>query len=238
MLVTNDFHYKDEDTVCHGFLAYDDTLQKPLPCVMVAHDWRGRGDAACEKAKELAKMGYVGFALDMFGEGIIGKDNERRRALITPFLDNRKKLAKRVTAAFNALKAFPFIDQNNIAIMGYCFGGLCALDLARTGAKLKGAISFHGLLFAPADSKNTSFPAKVLVLHGYDDPMVPPEQVNQFAIEMTARGVDWQIHVYGHTTHSFTNKEANEPELGLRYNKTADQRSWQSTSDFLRAIFS
>ena len=237
MIMTKEIEYTDGTSVCRGFLAWNSDCPAPMPAVMVAHDWRGRGPAACQKAEQLAEMGYVGFAIDMFGNASLGEDNTQRRALITPLLENRQKLAARITAAFTTLVKLPQVDTTRIAAIGYCFGGLCVLDLARAGLDLKGVVSFHGLLAAPEGSQNTALQSKILVLHGYDDPLVKPDQLTLFANEMTERKADWQIHSYGLTQHSFTNPEANDSEMGLHYNERADHRSWQSTELFLQELF-
>ncbi|MDP1602273.1 MAG: dienelactone hydrolase family protein [Legionella sp.] len=236
MIITADSDYNDEDTTCRGFIAYDDKQEKPMPGVIVAHDWGGRGMAACKKAKQLAMMGYVGFAIDMYGNAKLGRDNTERRALMTPLREDRERLATRINAGFNALASLPFVDKTRIAAIGYCFGGLCVLDLARSGADVKGVVSFHGLLTAPPHAPDEPLKSKVLVLHGYDDPLVKPDEVNQFALEMTAKKVDWQIHMYGLTAHSFTNPLANDDEMGLHYNEQADLRSWKSTVLFLEEV--
>lgn len=237
MILTNEITYQDNETVCHGFIADDNNHSSPKPCVMIAHDWGGRNDDACNKAKQLAAMGFVGFAIDMYGQAQLGKDKIEKRALMTPLVQNRRKLAARILAAFNTVTQLPQVDNTKIAIIGYCFGGLCALDLARTGADVKGVVSFHGILTAPEEEEPAKLRAKILVLHGYDDPLVLPEQINQFAQEMTTRKADWQIHIYGLTAHSFTNPEANDNEMGLHYNETAARRSWISMELFLTEVF-
>lgn len=237
MIITDELNYTDEDTVCCGFLAYNQDLSSPRPAVMVAHDWGGRGEDVCNKAKQLASLGYVGFAIDMYGMAQTAVDKVDKRALMTPLVNDRHKLVNRIKAAFNALTKLPQVDKKNIAAIGYCFGGLCVLDLARAGTEVNAVVSFHGVLHAPPDATDKPIKTKILVLHGYDDPLVKPEQLNQFAVEMTARKVDWQIHVYGLTAHSFTNPLANDDEMGLHYNAQADYRSWQSTEAFLNEVF-
>jgi len=237
MIITKPINYNDGDTVCCGFIAYDNSISKKSPCVMVAHDWEGCSEAMCNKAIQLASMGYVGFALDMYGEAKLGADKVERRALLTPFMQDRHMLKARVTAAFNLVQHLPQVDHTQIAAIGYCFGGLCVLDLARSGADVKGVVSFHGLLSAPEGSVNTPLNTKVLILHGYDDPLVKPDEIIQFANEMNERKVDWQVHMYGLVQHSFTNPKANDDEMGLHYNQTADLRSWVSTELFLQELF-
>lgn len=236
MIKTSEIIYQDNGIMCHGFLAFDDNASLPLPGVMVAHDWHGRGEAACDKAKQLAKLGYAGFAIDMYGEAQLGHDKTECRALMTPFMEDRKKLVNRIAAAFTTFTQLPQVDNKRIAAIGYCFGGLCVLDLARSGIDIKGVVSFHGLLSAPPDTSDKPQQAKVLVLHGFDDPLILPVEVNNFALEMTAKKVDWQVHMYGLTSHSFTDPKADDDELGLHYNKKADQRSWKSMLLFLQEV--
>lgn len=235
-MFTKTIPYEAKDVVAQGHVAYDDTMDTKRPAVIVCHDWTGRNEFACKKAEQLASMGYVGFALDMYGEAKQGQDNDEKMKFMSPLVENRQLLRDRVTAAFETVKAMDVVDEDNIAIIGFCFGGLCALDLARSGAEITGAVSFHGLLNSPVDIPNQSIKAKVLVLHGHDDPMVPPEQVLQFEKEMTDAKVDWQVHVYGKTAHAFTNPQANDSNLGTIYNETAASRAWLSMTNFLHEL--
>ncbi|MGC1182144.1 dienelactone hydrolase family protein [Legionella sp.] len=237
MIITNELVYRDEDTVCRGFIAYNPAFSSPVSAVMVAPDWGGRGKDACEKAKKFAALGYVGFAIDMYGQALTASAKDEKRALMSPLMNDRNRLVKRIKAAFDALIQLPQVDKKNIAAIGYCFGGLCVLDLARSGSNVNAVISVHGLLSAASEPPFKPIKSKILVLHGYDDPLVKPEQVNQFAHEMTKRNVDWQIHIYGLTAHSFTNPLANDNEMGLHYNARSDRRSWQSTIAFLQEVF-
>ena len=190
------------------------------------------------KARKIAELGYVGFALDMYGKGVLGSSNEENASLMQPFMDDRQFLQQRITAALNTVKQLPWVDDNNIAAMGFCFGGLCVLDLARTGADIKGVVSFHGLLGAPDNTKGNLIKAKILALHGHDDPMASPEQVLAFQTEMTQAGVDWQFISYGNTVHAFTNPVANDPDFGTVYQADADRRSWLAMQGFFAEIFS
>ena len=234
---TSNYIYHHGEQELHGFLAYEEQVDEPKPAVLVAHDWSGRGELACSKAKMLAEMGYIGFALDMYGHARLGTTTDEKNALITPFINDRLLLSDRVRAAYDAVIAMPEVDSNNVAIIGFCFGGLCALDLARSGVDVKGAVSFHGLLSKPKDTQSALIKAKIVVLHGYDDPMVSPNQVHDFCDEMTQAKVDWQVHLYGHVQHAFTNPSADDPHLGLMYSASATQRSWSALTDFLEEIF-
>lgn len=229
--------YTHGGDILEGYLAYDETRDMPRPTILIAHAWEGRDTFVCEKAHKLAEMGYNAFALDMYGKGVLGTSPEENTALMTPFLENRQHLQERQKAGFAAAAALPQVDAENIAIMGYCFGGLCALDLARTGAALKGAVSFHGLLNAPGNTEGNSIAAKILILHGHKDPLVPPEQVLSCQEELTKADADWQIQTYGQAQHSFTNPLAQDASSGLFYSADADRRSWQALVNFLEELF-
>lgn len=234
---TSNFIYHHGEQELHGYLAYNETKGKPRPAVLVGHDWTGRNEFVCERAERLAAMGYVGFAVDMYGHGRLGNTVDEKRALMQPIVEDRHLLRARMQAALKAVMSMDNVDNKRIAAIGFCFGGLCVLDLAREGADIVGVVSFHGVLGKPKDLANHDIKAKVLVLHGYDDPMVRPNQVNEFCEEMTTSNVDWQVHMYGHTQHSFTNPAAQDTVLGTIYNAEADQRSWQSMTDFLHELF-
>lgn len=238
MIITKEIKYFDEETLCQGFMAFDDNWNTKKPAVLVAHDWSGRDHNACNATLKLAQLGYLGFAIDMYGHAQIGKDKIEKRKLLTPFIENRQATINRISAAFNVMLELPLVNSKKIAAIGYCFGGMCVLDLARSGAEIKGAVSFHGILTSPGISLKNPIKSKVLVLHGYNDPLITPKQVDQFCQEMSKLNVDWQVHLYGNTAHSFTNPEANDNEMGLHYNKIADQRSWETTKEFLNNLFS
>ena len=234
---TNTVGYLDEDVLLEGFFAYDDAITGVRPVVLIHHAWGGRDEFVANKARKLAELGYLAFAADMYGKGIIGASAEQNAQLMQPFMQDRAKLQKRALAALANAKLLPWADNQKIAAMGFCFGGLCALDLARTGADLRGVVSFHGLLIPPANIPNPKIKAKVLVLHGHDDPMGLPEQVLALQTEMSHAGADWQTHIYGGTVHSFTNPSANDPGFGTVYHSTADQRSWITMQNFFEEIF-
>lgn len=220
-----------------GVLVWDDELAGLRPGVAIAHTWAGRGELELDKAVALAKAGYVGFAMDLYGGGKGGGSTEGNLALMTPLMQNRELLQQRLLAGLMALKACSLVDGEKLAAIGFCFGGLSVLDLARMGAPVEGVVSFHGLFGAPENTKGNKITAKVLVLHGYSDPMVPPDDVLKLASELTDAGADWQLHAYGHTYHGFTNPAANNPQMGTVYNASADRRSWQATINFLDEIF-
>ena len=236
-IVSNTVGYLDGDVLLEAFFAFDDSLTGRRPAVLINHTWAGRDDFVAEKAKKIAALGYVAFAVDMYGKGVLGTTADENAKLMQPFMDDRHSLAKRMQAALYAVKLLPWVDDSKVAAMGFCFGGLCALDLARTGASLKGVVSFHGLLGAPDNTQGNCIKAKVLVLHGHDDPMGPVEQVIAFEQEMTKAGVDWQLHTFGNTMHAFTNPVANNPDFGTVFQPDADRRSWLLMENFLTEIF-
>jgi dienelactone hydrolase len=236
-IVSNTVNYLDSNVRLEGFFAYDDAIEGKRPTVLICHAWGGRDQFVEQKAIKLAELGYVGFALDMYGEGKTGSGPEENAKLMQPFMDNRSILQQRINAALYAVKLMPWVDESKIAAMGFCFGGLCVLDLARSGANICGVVSFHGLLIPPSNITNPTVKAKVLVLHGHDDPMVPVEQVVALQQELTSAGADWQIHTYGNTMHAFTNPVANDPGFGTVYQASADQRSWQSMINFYTEVF-
>ncbi len=227
----------DGDVLLEAFFAFDDAQVGRRPAVLINHTWVGRDDFVAEKAIKLAELGYVGFAVDMYGKGVLGTSPEQNSLLMQPFMEDRLLLQKRMQAALYAVRLLPWVDDHNIAAIGFCFGGLCVLDLARSGSDVKGVVSFHGLLGAPTQTQGKLIKAKVLALHGHDDPLATPDQVIAFEQEMTLAGVDWQLQCYGHTAHAFTNPLANDPDNGMVYRAHADSRSWLAMKNFLSEIF-
>lgn len=236
-IVENTLVYHDGSTELEAFFAFDDSVTARRPGVLISHTWGGRDSFVAEKARKLAALGYVGFALDMYGKGILGTGPSENALLMKPFMDDRAKLQRRIKAALLTLKTLPWVDAKKTAAIGFCFGGLCVLDLGRTGADICGVVSFHGLLEAPGNTRGTKIKAKILALHGYDDPMAIPEQALAFQQEITEAGADWQFVSYGHTMHAFTNPNANNPDFGTVYQADADRRSWRAMTDFLSEIF-
>ncbi len=228
--------YTHDGDVLEGYMAWDERRPGPRPGVLVSHAWGGRGDLECAKARELAELGYCGFALDVYGKGVRGSGPDENAKLMQPFLDDRAMLQGRISAALETLRGQDEVDAQRTAAIGYCFGGLCVLDLARTGSDVRGVVSLHGLFNSPGNTSGVSIGAKVLALHGHDDPMVPVEAVNALEAELSEAGADWQIHVYGNAMHAFTNPNANSPDRGTVYDADADRRSWIATVGFLEEV--
>ena len=235
---TQTLDYLDQSTQLEAFLAWDDKKPGKKPAVLVAHDWTGRREFAENKAKEMADLGYVGFALDMYGKGVFGADGdvEGNSALMNPLASDRRALRKRILSALNVVRSHEQVDPMRVGAMGYCFGGMCVLELARSGADVKGVISIHGI-FSPGDIPNEKITSKILCLHGQDDPMVPPQQVLDLENELSIAGADWQVHAYGGTMHAFTNPSANNPDFGTVYNPVADRRATKAIKDFFEEVF-
>jgi dienelactone hydrolase len=233
---TRTIDYVDGDAALEGYFAWDNAVSGPRPGVLIVHAWAGRSPFEEEVARKLAGLGYAGLAMDVYGKGVLGNDPEENTKLMTPFIEDRPMLQSRLQLGLQVLRDEEEVDANKIAATGYCFGGLCVLDLARTGENFQGAVSFHGLFNKPGNTDGNSIKAKVLALHGWNDPMVPPADVVALAEELTAGGADWQIHGYGNTLHAFTNPEANAPEMGAMYQVDADRRSWKAMENFLAEV--
>ena len=237
-LVTEAVTYKHGDVVLEGYLAHDDSFTGKRPGVLVVHEWTGHNPYVRKRAEQLAALGYVAFALDMYGKGVVAKDRDDARAKSDVFKKDRALMRARAAAGLDVLKKQSNVDGKRIAAMGYCFGGTVSLELARGGADLVGVVSFHGDLATPNDGDAKNIKGKVLALHGADDPFVPPAVVTAFEEEMRKAGVDWELVKYGGAVHSFTNPDAgNDNKTGAAYNARADARSWQAMKDFFVEVF-
>ena len=230
--------YSDGNTVLEGYLAYDDAIQGKRPGVMVVHEWNGLGSYVKKRTEQLAELGYVAFAVDMYGKGIRPKNPEESASQAKIYRSNRQLMRSRANAGLMVLKQNPLTDSNRIAAIGYCFGGGTVLELARSGANIAGVVSFHGNLDTPNPSDAKAIKAKVLVLHGANDPYVPAQQVAAFESEMRQAAVDWQLVAYGGAVHSFTNPDAgNDASKGVAYNEAVEKRSWAAMKQFFAEIF-
>lgn len=231
---------------CQGYVAWDnDITDMPRPAVLVAPAWRGLDAFAKSKAEELAALGYVGIAVDFYGEGKTAADDAAASALMTPLFCDRSKLRERLCAAYDAAAALDCVDPSRIGAIGFCFGGLAVIELLRSGKALKGVTTFHALLgdtlgehTAKTAPSQPSIPAHILLLHGAQDPLVSQHDIFAFQKEMTQHHVDWQFHIYGDTSHAFTNPEARDAKSGLSYNPVAAQRAWQAMRNFFTEVFS
>lgn len=230
--------YREGGTDCEAYVSWDKQSATRRPCVLLAHAWDGLNAPIREKADELAGLGYVAFALDVYGKGVRGGVADDNSRLMAPFMEDRALLRRRLLAGFRAALEHPLVDPERVAIIGYCFGGLCALDLARSAvAGLKAAVSFHGVLKPPHLGPQAPISAKVLILHGWEDPTGSSSDVLAVARELTEAGADWQLHAHGHAMHAFTYPGLNNPEAGLQYHPAAARRSWAAMRAFLDEVF-
>lgn len=235
MTETKCFEYSHDGTVLEAYAASPDFEQKRT-AVLICHAWAGRSAHEEAVARRLADLGFVGIALDVYGKGVAGNSTEECQALMTPLFSNRPFLQDRLRAGIKAAHEKAYVNEDKTVISGYCFGGLCALDMARMNAPVLGAVSFHGLFAKPDNKGAAKINPKVLALHGYDDPMAQPQDMVGFADEMTEAQADWQLHAFGKTMHAFTNKDANDPGFGTVYSASADQRSWEYFMVFLEEL--
>jgi dienelactone hydrolase len=235
---TKTIEYKQGDTILEGYMAWDDAKSAKRPGILIVHEWTGINDHMKQRAEMLAKLGYVAFAADIYGKGIRPSARPEASKTAGIYKDDRPLMRARVRAGLEELKKQKLADPQRIAAIGYCFGGTTVLELARDAADVKGVVSFHGGLTTPTplDAKNIT--AKVLVLHGADDPFVKADEVAAFQDEMRKGGVDWQFISYSNAVHSFTNKAAGtDNSKGAAYNEKADRRSWEAMKAFFAEIF-
>jgi dienelactone hydrolase len=235
---TREVTYAQGNTVLHGFIAWDSAHVGKRPGVLVVHEWWGLNDHARNAARRLAAAGYVGFALDMYGSGKVTAHPDSAQAFMNEALKDQAALAARFAAAREELLKDPHVDPERIGAIGYCFGGAVVLAQARSGTDLDAVVTFHGAL-VPGQVDSGKVKARVLVLTGADDPMVPPTAVENFRKEMTAAGARFEIVTYPGARHSFTNPHADSVGMpALAYNADADRRSWQAMLVLFKEVWS
>ncbi len=235
---TQSFDYKQGDTVLEGFIAWDDARTGKMPGVVVFPQWTGPTEHERGAARDLAKLGYVAMVADIYGKGVHPPAPKESGAEMAKYMNDRPLLRARVKAGLDRLLTDQHVDASKVAAIGYCFGGAAALELGRQGADVEAIVSFHGTLSnpTPADAKNIK--AHVLVLHGADDPVVPPPEVDAFKAEMKAANVDLEFVAYSGTVHSFTiNQPGYLASPGSHYNAVSAKRSWIAMQDFLKETF-
>lgn len=222
-----------------GYVIYDSSKQDKRPGVLVVHEWWGLNDYARNRARQLAELGYIAMAVDMFGEGKTGEDPNAAQALATPFYNDPTLAKTRMDAALNKLKEYSQLDTSSVGAIGYCFGGYVVLNAAKLGADLKGVVSFHGGL-GGAPIKKELIKAKILICHGEADDFVNKE-VEPFKKSMDSAGVAYTFKSYSKATHAFTNPGATEKgkkfNMPIAYNADADKNSWNDMKDFFNRIF-
>jgi dienelactone hydrolase len=236
-LVSKPVEYTQGGTVLEGYLVWDNALKGTRPGVMVVHEWWGLNDFARNRADELARMGYVAFAADMYGKGVSTTDAKKATELSTPFRGT-PLMRERVRAAFDVLLQQELVDPRRTGAIGFCFGGTAVFELAYSGAAVAGVVSFHGNLPAPKTEDYANIKASILALHGANDSFVTPEVIDQFQKAMREAGVDWQMAYFGGAVHSFTNPDAGKFGIeGIAYNEKAARRSWEYMKSFFDEVF-
>jgi dienelactone hydrolase len=237
-IIFKPIEYKQADTVLEGLSVYDDAVQGKRPAVLVVHQWKGLGGYERKRAEMLARLGYNVFAADIYGKGVRPQSPQAAAAEAGKYKNDRALLRARVRAALDVLANHDLTDPKRVAAIGYCFGGMGVLELARSGADIAAVVTFHGALNSPAPADARNIKAKVLALHGADDPNVPSKEVAAFEEEMRQGGVDWQLIAYGGAVHSFTDWNAgSDNSKGVAYNEQADRRSWEAMKQFFAEVF-
>jgi dienelactone hydrolase len=230
--------YQIDGQAFESRLVYDADVVSPRPGLLMAPNWMGVSEGAERIAQAVASEGYVVLLADLYGQAVRPQNGDQAGAAMMPMKNDRALLRKRMQAAFEQLQsqAFAAVDKDKLATFGFCFGGCCSLELARTGADLKVAVSFHGTLDTPNPADGKNIKGKVLVLHGASDPLVPKEQLPAFEQEMNDAGVDWALTSFGGAYHSFTDTEANNPGVQM-YNKVVADRAFASMHYLLKEVF-
>jgi dienelactone hydrolase len=238
---TEEVEYAAGGVTLKGYLAYDTSIMGKRPGVLVVHEWWGHNEYARKRARMLAKLGYTALAVDMYGSGKTADHPDDATRFMNEVLENMERGEARFNAALGILKRHSATDPERIAAIGYCFGGGVVLHMARSGADLRGVASFHGNLGSSHTPEPGSVKAKVLVLHGADDRLIPPPQVEAFKMEMDTARVDYRFIAYKGAMHSFTNPDADKFaerfDMPLGYNEKADKLSWQEMKGFFEEVF-
>lgn len=236
---TDSVEYRDGDTVLEGYFAVPADLDgEKRPGILLIHDWTGLQEYARDRARQLAELGYVVFAADVYGKGIRPENPRECGVQAGIYRGDRALFRRRLTRALDMLKTHRECDTTRLGAIGYCFGGTGVIELLRSGADVDGVVSFHGGLDSPNPEDGKHIRGKVLVLHGADDPFVPKENIEAFIAEMNQWNVDWQMVSYGGAVHSFTKPAAgNDPTSGSAYDESADKRSWQHMRLFFGELF-
>ncbi len=241
---TEVIEYQCDNQKLIGQLFYNEEVKEKKPVIIIAHAWKGCDQFAHDKAKMFADQGYLAFAADLYGEGTVVTSDEDAFNLMLPLFLDRKLLRKRIVSAYQTATKHSLADSDRVGAVGFCFGGATVLELLRSGVLLKGVVSVHGLLGDSIAEKTAKIePAaenlhgSLLLLHGYQDPMVSLNDRVQIEKEFSEKRIDWQMHVYGSATHAFTNPEANSPENGLLYDPASEKRALRSIQDFYQEVF-
>jgi dienelactone hydrolase len=232
--------YRVDTVELKGYIAYQDNVEEKRPGVIIVHEWWGHNQYVRERADMLAELGYTAMALDMYGNGVLAEHPEDAGKFSGAVMSNMSVAQSRFDAAMDMLKRHPSVDPEKVAAIGYCFGGSVALTMANAGKDLDAVAAFHSGVQLPI-MPGEDLKAKVLVCNGADDPFISPESVTAFKEAMDAAGADYKYVAYEGAVHSFTSKYADEMgtkfDLPLKYQKEADEASWQELQDLLSSVF-
>lgn len=236
---TRAIEYQSDGRSYTGYLAYDDSIPGKRPGVVVYHEWWGLGENEKRRARMLAELGYVAFVVDMYGTGRLTDKSEQAKVWMQEVTTDPQWWRERAQNGIKQLQKQSMVDSDNIAAIGYCFGGGTVLNLTYGPSDLKGVVSFHGSLPIPGKESFGKITPRILVAHGNADGFVPREIVNQFQVTMDEAGAQWEMITYGNVRHSFTNPQADSRGIAaLKYDPYADAHSWQAMQLFLASIFS
>lgn len=235
---TKKIEYRSDGITLEGFLAAPlDQKKKLRPAILIVHDWMGPSAFTRKKAEQLADEGYIAMAVDIYGRDLRPKNEEQAKEASSKFFNDRALFRKRIRAAYDALIKMDAVNAKKVVVMGYCFGGTGALELARSSVPLAGTVSFHGILTNSNPEDSTPIKGPVLILQGQEDPFVTPDQVQAFKDEMNKRHAEYEVIEYPDAVHAFTNPNAgNDKSKGTAYNSKADRESWQEFEKFLSKV--
>ncbi len=237
-IITEVVEYKYNDTILEGYLAFDKSVEGKRPAIIVFHEWTGINDYIRTRVEQLAGLGYIVFAGDIYGKGVRPSDRKEAGALSSKYKNNIPLMRERAEKAYEYIQNHELSSEDKIAAIGYCFGGFVALELARSGVDLKGVVGIHGNLKTPEPADNDSIKASILILHGALDPYVSDDEVLAFRSSLEEYNKDYQILYYGNAVHAFTNPDSgNDPTKGSAYNEKADRRSYRAMLNFFEEIF-
>jgi dienelactone hydrolase len=240
VLIEENVTYTGDSVTMNGYVVYDENKEGIRPAVLVVHEWWGLNDYSKMRARELAKLGYIAMAIDMYGDGKQADNPEAAGKLATPFYTNPQMAKTRFDAAMAKLKTYSQADGSKVAAIGYCFGGAQVLNMAKLGDDLAGVVSFHGNLNVVPANKDL-LKAQILVCHGAADPFVPQAEADQFKKQMDSIGAKYTFKAYEGATHAFTNPNATAMgekfKIPIKYDAAADSASWKDMKDFFHQLF-
>ena len=236
---TQNVTYQDGDTELEGYLVWDDSINGKRPGVLLVHEWWGLNDYARKRAEMLAELGYVAFALDMYGKGKVTDHPDQAGEWSNEIAKNGAQWIQRAQSGLGILQASELVDSERMAAIGYCFGGSTVMQMAYAGANLDGVVSFHGALPLPPVGQSEPISSRMLIAHGNADAFIKPDHIAKFQNALEQVGADWQMVYYAGARHGFTNPDAGNYGIdNLKYDEKADQRSWEHMQRFFDELFS